>query len=73
MILGLWRLLVFVITGHNSTSYFRWIANFLNDLVNFLDSQFNNAFVHPSRLLQFLDEHFLNVRDNLITKILRLF
>lgn len=41
--------------------------------MNLLNSQFNDAFVHPSSLFQLFDEHFLDVRDNLITKDFRLF
>ena len=55
------------------TPYLGWISNLLNNLMDFLDSQFYDTFVHPSGLLQLLDEHLLDVRDDLITKILPLF
>ena len=49
-----------------------WIPNLLDNLVNFLDSQLNNILVHPLGLLELFNESILNVRDDLVTKLLRL-
>ena len=74
MISGLWDTTVSSWSARcNCTPYLSWVSNLLNNLMDFLDSQFDNTFVHPLSLFQLLDEHLLDVWDNLITKILCLF
>jgi hypothetical protein len=50
--------------------YLGWIPNLLHNLVDFLDCQFNDAFVHPFSHLQLFDEHVFDVRDDLIAELL---
>ena len=54
-------------------AYLCRITNLLHDLVDFLDSQLNDTLIHPCGFLQLFDEHLLNIRYNLITKVLSLF
>lgn len=54
-------------------AYLCRVPNLLHDLVDFLDSQLNDTPIHPCGFLQLFDEHLLNIRYNLITKVLSLF
>jgi hypothetical protein len=44
------------------------ITNLLNNLVDFLNGQFDHALVHPFSTSQLLNEHLLDIRHYLITK-----
>jgi hypothetical protein len=47
-----------------------WIANLLNNVVNFIDCQLDNVLVHPRCLLKRLGKLIFNVRNNRITEFL---
>lgn len=40
--------------------------------MNFFDGKVGNAFLHPSGCFQFIDKHLFNVRDDLVSEVLRL-
>jgi hypothetical protein len=50
-------------------TYLSWIANFLNNLMDFLNCKIYNILVHPSGYLQLFNEHLFDVGHNLVTKV----
>lgn len=45
-----------------------WVSDLLDNFVNLVNSELNDTLIHPLRFLELLDEGFLDIGNNLVTK-----